>query len=99
MKQKVETVVGKLKVLKYFSSMKHRHLIGGRVEEGEIVKDAYIRIIRGDEKIGTGNIESMQKAKNDVSRVEVGDECGLFIKSDTIPEPGDILESIREDEV
>ncbi len=91
----VEEVTALAKVLKYFSSMKDKHIIGARVEKGEIHVGNEVRIMRRDEQIGTGKIKEIQKNKDKVSDVHEGIEFGCQMQSDIIPAPGDKLEIFR----
>ncbi len=87
------TAIGK--VLKTFSSMKDKHIIGVRVEKGVINVGSEAKIIRGGEEIGMGIIKELQKDKSKVSEVHEGAEFGCQFKSDMIPAPGDKLEIFR----
>jgi len=91
-KQKVETIVGKARVLKVFSRQKDVHLVGGTVSEGEMRKKTLVRILRKKEEVGVGDILSLQSGKQSVEKVEVGSEFGTQIEADTDIHPGDILE-------
>ncbi len=91
----VEEVTALAKVLKYFSSMKDKHVIGARVEKGEIHVGNEVRIMRRDEEIGKGKIREIQKNKDKVSDVHEGIEFGCQMQSDIIPAPGDKLEIFK----
>ena len=65
--EKVET--GSVKILKHFSTQKFTHVLGGRVDEGEIKMNQAVKIMRRDIEIGTGIIKNLQQGKTDVDRV------------------------------
>ena len=91
-RSETEVVTGRLKILRLFSKTKDKQVIGGRVEDGEIRVGAKVNIYRRDNKLGTGIVKELQKAKQKASKVEAGDECGLMVESRVEIAPGDILE-------
>jgi len=90
-----EETKGQLKVLKYFSAMKDKQVIGGRVVKGSIHVKEIVKIMRQEEEIGRGIITELQHTKQKVSEVEEGKECGLCVESKTGIAAGDILESFE----
>jgi translation initiation factor IF-2 len=94
-----ELTLGKLKVLKVFSSKKGQMVVGGEVKEGKIEKDTEIRIIRGKEEIGRANITLVKKEKDEVREAQVGTQCGISIDKEIPIEEGDIIESFRIEKV
>jgi translation initiation factor IF-2 len=94
-KKMIEEHCGTLKVLKFFSKMKDKQVIGGRVEAGIIEKDALVKIMRRENEIGRGHIRELQCQKIKTSTVNEGNECGLMIEAKIEVAPGDKLESCR----
>ena len=94
-KREIETLVGRARVLKYFSSKHDEHLVGAKVLEGELRKKAKFRIARKDGNFIRGTIESLQSNKQSVDKVSQEGEFGAFIVSDVAPAPGDVLECIE----
>lgn len=94
-KKMVEEHCGTLKVLKFFSKMKDKQVIGGRVEMGIIEVDAPVKIMRRDNEIGRGYIRELQSQKIKTSSVNEGTECGLMLDAKIEVAPGDKLESCR----
>ncbi len=90
-----EEISGRAKVLKFFSSVKDRSLIGARVEEGEIRVGDQIKIFRQEAEIGRGEIKELQQSKEKTSEVRTGLEFGCQLKSSVVPAAGDKLESVR----
>jgi len=91
-KRTIETVLGRAKVLKQFSSQKDKHVIGGSVSEGYLARGASVRVIRRTIVVGTGKIKNLQAHKSDVDRVEKGSEFGAQISSQMEVAQGDVLE-------
>lgn len=88
-----EETVGALKVLKTFSAMKHKQVIGGKVTKGELVLDAQVKILRRETEVGRGKVLELQQSKVSAKKVSEGMECGLMVESKIEIAPGDILEA------
>ena len=86
--EKVES--GSIKILKHFSTQKHIHVLGGRLEEGIIKMNQRVRILRRDIEIGTGTIKNLQQAKSDVQQID-GGEFGMQVETRAEIAPGDYL--------
>ena len=94
-KESVEESTGTSKVLKMFSKTKDKQVIGGRVEKGELLIGAEVKITRRDFEIGRGKVRELQKFKNRVSEVPEGQEFGAMIESKIDIAPGDKFESFK----
>ena len=88
----VEEITAEAKVLKFFSSIKDKHVIGARVEKGLISVGQEAKIIRKDVEIGKGRIKELQNQKNKVGEVREGVEFGCQFQSEVPPAPGDKLQ-------
>ena len=91
-KEMVEEVSAKVKVLKAFSSIKDKHIIGGRVESGVVKVGQEAKIMRKEVEIGKGRIKEIQQEKEKVGEVHEGVEFGCQFQSEIPPAPGDKLE-------
>jgi len=89
--------VGKLKVLAIFKTTRDGQVVGGKVIEGKIIKEAKVEILRSDKKVGQGKIIELQSGKADVNEVVEGEECGISLKCDTTVVEGDVLEIYSEE--
>lgn len=94
-KQMVEELMAEVKILKVFSSMKDKYVIGARAEKGFISVGQEAKIFRKDVEIGLGKIKDLERDRVKVSEVKEGMEFGCQFKSDTIPAPGDKLKIVR----
>ncbi|MHB1118243.1 MAG: translation initiation factor IF-2 [Minisyncoccota bacterium] len=88
-----EDIIGELKVLKTFSAMKHKQVIGGKVTSGTLELGAQVKVMRRDTEIGRGKVVELQAQKIATKKVEEGNECGLMVESKIEIAPGDILEA------
>lgn len=93
-KQSSEEVVGKVKVIKIFTTGKGKQVIGGEVLEGIIKKDLNAKIVRRGNEVGRCRIAELQKDRSAVGTVEAGSQFGSLVKCDIDAAPGDILEVI-----
>jgi translation initiation factor IF-2 len=89
----VEKVVGRANVLAVFPISKVGKIAGCRVVEGEIRRNAKVRLLRGKDIVYEGEIASLKHEKDDVREVRTGFECGINLKNFHDLEVGDVLES------
>lgn len=92
----VEEVTAEAKVLKYFSSVKDKHVIGARVEKGTVFVGEEAKLIRKDVEIAKGKIRDLQKDKNKVGEIREGVEFGCQFQSEIPPAPGDKIQTYKE---
>ncbi len=87
-----EEIVGIAKVLEVFNSPKFGQVAGCMVEDGSILKNKPVRVLRDDVVIHQGELDSLRRFKDDVSEVKSGTECGVGIKNYKDIRPGDKVE-------
>mgnify|MGYP001487779332 FL=1 len=87
-----EEIVGIAEVLEVFNSPKFGQVAGCMVEEGSILKNKPVRVLRDDVVIHQGELDSLRRFKDDVSEVKSGTECGVGIKNYKDIRPGDKVE-------
>lgn len=88
-----EELIGTIKVLKTFSSTKHKQVIGGRVTTGRLELGVQVKIMRREAEIGRGKIVELQSQKIATKTVDEGNECGMMVEAKIEIAPGDILEA------
>ena len=88
----VEKTIGQANVLATFNVSRFKVAAGCRVIDGEIRRNAKIRVIRNDHVIFDGEIGSLKRSKDDVREVREGFECGVALKHFHEFEVGDLLE-------
>jgi translation initiation factor IF-2 len=94
-----ETALGKAQVRQIFVISKLGPICGSFVAEGKIVRNAKVRVRRGDEVIGQGTVSSLKRFKDEVREVLAGLECGIGVDGVNGVQPGDILEVYTSEEV
>ena len=92
-KIKTDEQIGIAKVLKFFSKMRDRQVIGGRVEKGLIKLGSEVKIMRRDFEVGRGRVRELQRQKNKIAEVPEGQEFGALVESKIEIAPGDRLEA------
>lgn len=73
-----EQIFGKAKILATFPFEKTL-AYGVAVTEGRIARGDHVRLMRNDEPVGEGAIQSLRVGKNPQSKVEKGHEAGLVL--------------------
>lgn len=87
-----EEVLGKAKILKFFSATKDKQIVGGKVIDREINIGHSVKIVRRETIIGEGVIRELQQAKIKTSTVNEGFEFGAMIDAKFELAPGDVIE-------
>jgi translation initiation factor IF-2 len=86
-----EKVIGRAQVLAVFSASKFGKVAGCRVTDGELRRNAKVRLFRGTDIIYEGDMGSLRHEKEDVREVRQGYECGVGFKSFSDIQVGDQL--------
>jgi translation initiation factor IF-2 len=86
-----EKIIGRAQVLQVFSASKFGKVAGCRVTEGELRRNAKVRLYRGTDMIFEGDMGSLRHEKEDVREVKQGYECGVGFKNFSDIQPGDQL--------
>lgn len=76
-----EQIIGRAQVLAVFSASKFGKVAGCRVTEGELRRNAKVRLYRGTDIVYEGDMGSLRHEKDDVKEVRQGYECGVGFKS------------------
>jgi translation initiation factor IF-2 len=94
-----ERIHGKAEVRQVFDVPRMGRIAGSMVTDGEVLKGAIARVMRGEEEIYKGRIQTLKRFKDDVKEVKKGYECGIGLEDFTGVEPGDIIEIYKAFEV
>ena len=87
-----EVLIGRAEVRALFRITKVGHIAGCRVMNGELRRNAYIRVLRAGQEVHSGQIASLKPLQEDVREVRAGYECGVSLKGFDYYQVGDILE-------
>jgi translation initiation factor IF-2 len=94
-KVEIEELKGTAKILKFFSAVRDKQVIGARVESGTISYNDEIKVIRRENEIARGRVRELQQMKSKVGSVEEGKEFGALIESKIEIAPGDKIEAFH----
>lgn len=87
-----EKILGRAQILKEFPHGKER-IAGCRVLQGKITSAARLRVVRGKEVLGQVRPVSIKKDKEQVDKVEQGEEFGVLFEPPIDFKVGDVIES------
>ncbi len=94
-----EEIIGLAEVRDVFSSSKLGTIAGCMVTEGNVQRQAHIRVLRQNVVIYEGHLESLRRFKEDVNEVRAGMECGIGVKNYNDVRVGDQIEVFKRIEV
>ncbi len=94
-----ENVVGLVEIREVFRISKIGVVAGCYVLNGSIKRGSLVRVMRNDELIHTGELDSLKRFKDDVKEVRSGFECGLSLKNFNDLQTSDQLEAYEIIEV
>lgn len=94
-----EEVLGKVEVRETFKVPNVGIIAGAYVQEGKVIRNAEIRLVRDGIVIHEGNISSLRRFKDDAKEVNQGYECGIGIENYNDIKIGDIIECFHMVEV
>lgn len=93
----VEVVEGRATVKSIFPAGKRIKVAGCLVNEGKLVRNALVRVVRGSKPLYQSTIESLRRFKEDVKEVNAGLECGVGVEGFNDFVPGDIIEAYHKE--
>jgi translation initiation factor IF-2 len=94
-----ESVVGHAEVRAIFKISRIGNVAGCYVQDGELLRNARARVMRGEEAQFDGEVASLKHIQDDVTEVRTGFECGITLKGFNDFETGDIIECYIVEEV
>ena len=95
----IETVIGHAEVRAVFRISKLGNIAGCYVTNGELRRNARVRILRGGQIIAEGEPQSLKHLQDDVREVRQGFECGISLKGFSDFAPGDVIECYTVEKV
>jgi translation initiation factor IF-2 len=94
-----EIVLGTAEVRAVFRIPKIGNIAGCFVRDGELRRNAMMRVIRDGETQFEGSISSLKHEKDDVREIREGFECGVGLRGFNEFEEGDLLQCFTEEKV
>ena len=97
--EKKESILGLVEVRQVFVVSKIGTIAGCMVLEGVVKRGCKVRVMRGNELVHEGELDSLKRFKDDVKEVRSNFECGLSVKNFNDLQVGDKLEAYEIVEV
>lgn len=94
-----EEILGKVEVRSTFKVPNVGVIAGAYVQEGKVVRNAEVRLVRDGIVIHEGKISSLKRFKDDAKEVNQGYECGIGIENYNDIKEGDIIECFHMVEI
>ncbi len=90
--------MGKAAIIAQFQT-KDGRVAGVKVLSGRISQGDQIKLVRDKTEIGSGRILSLRQGKEEVTKVEQGEECGARLSSNLDLRLTDMILSVRVREI
>ncbi len=90
----VEEALGKVEVRAVFPVRKGT-VAGCYVLSGKVTRNCRVRVMRGDEAVYEGNLDSLKRMKDDSKEVAAGFECGIAVSGFNDWKEGDIINAFK----
>ena len=84
-----ENILGLVEIREIYKASKVGNIAGCFVLEGLIRRNSNVRLLRNDEMIFEGELDSLKRFKDDTKEVKANIECGLALKNFNDIEVGD----------
>lgn len=91
----LEEIFGTAQIIAEFPYGKDEKIAGCKILDGVFTKGPKVKIIRGEEIIGETKIKSLKKVRDEVTKVEKGEECGMMFEPKIDFTVGDLVQSFR----
>ncbi len=93
--EKKEEIVATIDVREVFKVPKVGMIAGCYVQDGKIMRNNRVRLVRDGIQVFEGGISSLKRFKEDVREVESGFECGIGFENFNDVKVGDTIEAFR----
>ena len=94
-----ERIVGHAEIKEVFNLTKKGKIAGCYVQDGKAIRGYKFRVMRDNEAISEGPLDSLKRFKDDVKEVSKGYDCGIQIKNYNDISIGDIIEAYSDVEI
>jgi translation initiation factor IF-2 len=93
--ERKEEIVGTVDVRDVFKVPKVGNIAGCHVQDGKIMRNNRVRLVRDGIQVFEGTISSLKRFKDDVREVESGFECGIGLENFNDIKVGDTIEAFK----
>lgn len=90
-----EKYLGRAEVREVFSVPKIGNVAGCYVQDGKVIRNAQVRLLRDNIVVYEGKMSSLRRFKDDVKEAASGYECGIGLENYHDIKQGDIIEAFE----
>ena len=94
-----EVILGRAEVRELYKVSAIGTIAGCMVQDGKIMRNADIRLLRDNVVVFEGRLASLKRFKDDAREVVSGYECGLSLQNFNDIKKGDVIEAFTQEEV
>jgi translation initiation factor IF-2 len=94
-----EKYLGRSEVRELFSVPKIGTVAGCHVQDGKMLRNAQVRLLRDNVVVYEGKMSSLRRFKDDVKDVASGYECGIGLENYNDLKVGDIIEAFEMEKI
>jgi translation initiation factor IF-2 len=94
-----EKFLGRSEVRELFSVPKIGTVAGCHVQDGKMLRNAQVRLLRDNVVVYEGKMSSLRRFKDDVKEVASGYECGIGLENYNDLKVGDIIEAFEMEKI
>ncbi|MGV3551539.1 translation initiation factor IF-2 [Rhizobium sp.] len=94
-----ETFLGYAEILEVFNITKTGKVAGCRVTDGKVERGVGVRLLRDNVVIHEGKLKTLKRFKDEVSEVNMGQECGMAFENYEDIRQGDMIECFRVEHI
>lgn len=94
-----EKFLGRVEVREVFSVPKIGNIAGCYVQDGKMLRNAQVRLLRDNVVIYEGKMSSLRRFKDDVKEVSSGYECGIGLENYNDIKLNDIIEAFEMEKI
>lgn len=94
-----EKYLGRAEIREVFSVPKVGNVAGCYIQDGKMLRNAPVRLLRDNVVIYEGRMSSLRRFKDDVKEVATGYECGIGLENYNDIKVGDIIEAFEIEKV
>jgi translation initiation factor IF-2 len=94
-----ETFLGYALIQEVFNITKVGKVAGCRVTEGKVERGVGVRLLRDNVVIHEGKLKTLKRFKDEVSEVQVGQECGMAFENYEDIRANDVIECFRVEHI
>jgi translation initiation factor IF-2 len=94
-----EKYLGRAEIREVFSVPKVGNVAGSYIQDGKMLRNAQVRLLRDNVVVYEGKLSSLRRIKDDVKEVASGYECGIGLENYNDIKIGDIIEAFEIEKV